>query len=164
MRSPISACALLILLPCTFSIFLPSTTNPDSLNAQRAPSLPFQTPPYSRPQGNPSLFTIVRDGIIHKIWGPPSSHQSIHGTCKSTAPQSTSPSIPPPTVLARYGEDVVLRFQISSPEEAKALAEATNVLFLDVWEFTAEWVDIRLAKDVVCLRCLELNVTLLTLY
>ena len=43
----------------------------------------------------------------------------------------------------------MLRFEINSLEEAKALAEAVNVLFLDVWEFTTEWVDIRLSKDVV---------------
>ena len=54
-------------------------------------------------------------------------------------------------MLARYGGDVVLRFRIQTAEEAKALAEASNVLFLDIWEFTTEWVDIRLAKDVVSL-------------
>ncbi len=43
----------------------------------------------------------------------------------------------------------MLRFEINSIEDAKALAEAINVLFLDVWEFTTDWVDIRLSKDVV---------------
>ncbi|MCJ1438907.1 putative metallocarboxypeptidase ecm14 [Xylographa pallens] len=52
-------------------------------------------------------------------------------------------------MLARYGGDVVLRFRIHQKDEAKALAEAVNVLFLDVWEFNTEWVDIRLAKDVI---------------
>ncbi|KAI9768137.1 MAG: putative metallocarboxypeptidase ecm14 [Candelina submexicana] len=56
---------------------------------------------------------------------------------------------PPPALLARYGGDVVLRFNISTAEEAEALAEATITLFLDVWESTAEWADIRLAKDMV---------------
>ena len=55
----------------------------------------------------------------------------------------------PQTLLARYGDDVVLRFNISTPSEVKALAEATNTLFLDVWEFTTQWADIRLSKDMV---------------
>lgn len=44
---------------------------------------------------------------------------------------------------------MVLRFQIQSLEESTALSEAIYVLMLDVWEFTADWVDIRLSKDVV---------------
>ena len=47
------------------------------------------------------------------------------------------------------GGDLVLRFEINSIDEAEALAQAINVLFLDVWEFTTNWVDIRLSKDVV---------------
>ena len=34
-------------------------------------------------------------------------------------------------------------------DEAKALSQAIHVLFLDIWEFTTHWVDIRLSKDVV---------------
>jgi extracellular matrix protein 14 len=43
----------------------------------------------------------------------------------------------------------VLRFKIRTAEEAKALAEASDILFLDVWEFNDDWADIRVAKDVV---------------
>jgi len=49
----------------------------------------------------------------------------------------------------RHGGDMVLRFTVTTEEEAVALAEASNTLFLDVWEFNENWVDIRLAKDVV---------------
>lgn len=42
-----------------------------------------------------------------------------------------------------------MRFNISSADEASALAEASDILFLDVWEFNENWVDIRIAKDVV---------------
>lgn len=56
---------------------------------------------------------------------------------------------PDRNLLARYGEDMVLRFNISNAEEASALAEASDILFLDVWEFNEDWVDIRIAKDVV---------------
>lgn len=44
---------------------------------------------------------------------------------------------------------MVLRFNVSSVDEAKALAEAIDVLILDVWEFTTDWVDIRLSRDIV---------------
>lgn len=46
---------------------------------------------------------------------------------------------------------MVLRFNVSSVDEAKALAEAIDVLILDVWEFTTDWVDIRLSRDIVSL-------------
>ncbi|KAL9117677.1 MAG: hypothetical protein Q9187_005785, partial [Circinaria calcarea] len=91
----------------------------------------------------------IRDGVVQYIWGAPSIQQSIHGNARPKLCKSSSSSTPPPPVLARYGEDVVLRFNIKSPEESKALAVATNALFLDVWEFNSEWADIRLAKDVV---------------
>ncbi|KAL8792710.1 MAG: hypothetical protein Q9195_004685 [Heterodermia aff. obscurata] len=64
-------------------------------------------------------------------------------------PKAASRASPPPSLLSRYGGDVVLRFEIRTPEEAAALAEAVDVLFLDVWEFTTEWADIRLSKDIV---------------
>lgn len=51
---------------------------------------------------------------------------------------------------------MVLRFDIGSIEEAEALAEAVHILFLDVWEFTTDWVDIRLSKDVVRLTLAHL--------
>jgi hypothetical protein len=50
-------------------------------------------------------------------------------------------------LLAKYGGDVVLRFNLSTPAEEKALAEAADTLFLDVWEFTQNWADIRLRED-----------------
>lgn len=54
-----------------------------------------------------------------------------------------------PQTHARYGDDVVLRFRASTSEEVKSLAEAVDILLLDVWAFTEDWVDIRLGKDVV---------------
>lgn len=67
-----------------------------------------------------------------------------------TTPQTRIPtSNPPPSLLKEYGGDLVLRFEIKSAAEASALAEAINIHFLDVWEFTSEWMDIRLSKKVV---------------
>ena len=116
---------------------------------QTAASLPFQLP-LQASQHSPNerrLLKRLRDGIIEKIWRIPvdSSSEACHMRTASLA------SKPPSKLLARYGGDVVLRFNIQSAEEAKALSEAANILFLDVWEFTSEWADVRLARDVVCL-------------
>lgn len=69
------------------------------------------------------------------------------GTPSGEAP--VAGGVPSGRLLARYGEDIVMRFNISSADEASALAEASDILFLDVWEFNENWVDIRIAKDVV---------------
>ena len=115
-------------------------------NIQRAPSLPFQIPQRTpRASDHRPLVTKLRDGVIHLIWGFPSKGRAQPCAIGS----SPATSNPPSAMLARYGGDVVWRFRIQTAEEAKALAEASNVLFLDIWEFTTEWVDIRLAKDVV---------------
>lgn len=44
---------------------------------------------------------------------------------------------------------MVLRFNISTAKEAKSLAEAADTLLLDIWEFSHDWVDIRLSTDIV---------------
>lgn len=71
-------------------------------------------------------------------------------TCEKNA---TQPSIAklPAKLLAHYGKDVVLRFNLSTPYEEQMLAEAADHLLLDVWEFTSNWADIRLGEDVVSL-------------
>ena len=86
----------------------------------------------------------VRDRVVKSIWRL--SPSEVSTVTSAQKPKEVEAS---PAVLARYGGDVVLRFKIKSQEEARALSKAVNVLFLDVWEFTAEWVDVRLSKDVV---------------
>ena len=90
-----------------------------------------------------SWVARARDSIIEFIWNVPAAKPAcFHAPIRH--------SQPPNKLLARYGGDVVLRFRIVTEEEAKALSEAIQVLFLDVWESTSEWVDIRLSKDIVC--------------
>lgn len=90
----------------------------------------------------PSHFRKFRDAIIEKIFSLPQKSKS-HTGCTGKIPTA------PTNFRTRYGNDVVLRFTFESEEEVKALSEASNILYLDVWEFTDEWVDIRIAKDVV---------------
>lgn len=105
------------------------------------------TSTFPRPLQSRWPWAYLRDNVVRLIWNVPSEDQS-----KITTPKTPNlTSNPPPSLLERYGGDLVLRFEIKSAVEASALAEAINVLFLDVWEFTSEWVDIRLSKDVVCL-------------
>jgi len=110
------------------------------------PEIPLQYARNVQNVNSKSWFNRARDCVIQNIWRLPSDRGS-HAVNRKVAQRPN----PPPKLLARYGGDIVLRFNINSIEEAQALAEAVNVLFLDVWEFTAEWADIRLSKDVVSL-------------
>ena len=120
-------------------------------NLQQRFSLPFQTPripQYAHTENardDRHFLARIRDNVIRTVWRIPTEERLISGDKQSAASRNS----PPSRLLARYGGDLVLRFEIRSAEEAKALADAIDVLFLDVWEFTTEWVDIRLSKDVV---------------
>lgn len=81
-----------------------------------------------------------RDWVIESIWDIPKPARS-----SEESPRDPLPS----RIVARYGSDVVLRFHLRDKEEAEALAEASEILFLDVWTSTPEFVDIRLAREVV---------------
>jgi extracellular matrix protein 14 len=90
------------------------------------------------------LWKSVSSRIIKAIWGIDEyTEDTLHKV------HTTSHRTPSSHTLARYGGDVVVRFNISTTEEAASLAEAADTLLLDVWEFSHDWVDIRLAKDLV---------------
>lgn len=95
------------------------------------------------PNRTPPTWRRLSDAIIRKIWTLPDNQSGLGEGIGSTRQAATD------HFVARYGEDVVLRFKISTADEAKALAEASDILFLDVWEFNEDWADIRVAKDVV---------------
>jgi extracellular matrix protein 14 len=61
--------------------------------------------------------------------------------------QSNKPA--PNHRLSQYLHDIVLRFNVTGDDEAKALADAINTLYLDLWSATKEHVDIRIAQGTV---------------
>jgi extracellular matrix protein 14 len=85
----------------------------------------------------PRPWRRLSDAIIRRIWGLPEQQTSLGDAERGSQ------------LDMRYGEDVVLRFKIRTAEEAQALANAADILFLDVWEFNDDWADLRIAKDVV---------------
>lgn len=111
-------------------------------------TLPYH-PPHQPSHRSPSVlaapWTRLRDAIIHKVWGPAPTGRSRSSHLAPSSSISSTPS----TLRARYGGDVVLRFKIKTAQEARALAQAADTLYLDVWESAHDWVDIRMAKDVV---------------
>lgn len=142
MRYNYSLLLLSTILLCVLStapariLAAPSVTN-------QQPASPFQTPLFSQQTSTGRPWASVRDHLIRFIWRIPERHKDRGFKA------GISKSLPGPKRTARYGGDVVLRFKTQTAEDASALAEAANVLFLDVWEFTKEWVDVRLAKEVV---------------
>lgn len=117
------------------------------LNLLFAETNAFFTHPINHPPNEVlprSWLSGARDSVIRSIWQIPPGKIMSHANGKTC-----SQSMAPATLQTRYGGDLVLRFDIKTKEEAQALAEAVNILFLDVWEFTDDWVDVRLSKDIV---------------
>lgn len=83
------------------------------------------------------LLTKLRDGAIEAIFGR-------HPTKVTT---NQSPSID--NLRAQYSNELVLRFNVTTTEEETALSDATARLFLDVWAFTEDYVDVRIHADEV---------------
>ncbi|OAL48419.1 carboxypeptidase B precursor [Pyrenochaeta sp. DS3sAY3a] len=92
----------------------------------------------------PRPWRRLSDALIRRIWGLQEPADRRGG--QSAKQGSNGPG---EQLVARYGDDVVLRFTIRTADEASALAKAAEILFLDVWEFNHDWCDIRIAKDVV---------------
>ena len=93
------------------------------------------------PNPAPSVFGRLRNAIIERIWTVP--HHSKTRPCRNARPSV------PTNYKARYGNDVVLRFKFETEHEVQALSEAAKILYLDIWDVTDEWVDIRISKDVI---------------
>jgi extracellular matrix protein 14 len=89
----------------------------------------------------PASWRRLTNNLISKFWRPEVE--------KTLSKHNHAPGSRSGRLAARYGQDIVLRFNVSTAAEAVAIAEASEDLYLDVWEFNDDWVDIRLAKEVV---------------
>jgi extracellular matrix protein 14 len=128
MRQPV--CALLSLLLLAPSLAAAAPHDAATYAATHNPS--------------PRPWRRLSDAIIRRIWRLPEDQKSLGAENTQTVSDALGDKL-----VAQYSEDVVLRFTIRTPEEASALADAADVLFLDVWEFNDDWADLRLSKDVV---------------
>lgn len=161
-----SSSLLLVLLLHTLAltpVFARAPPSPFIANERRL-SAPFQTP--SQLQSSRDAiderrpWTRLRDGLVQRLFRLPKHGPGrVSKVAKPSNGRRPHQVGPPSGLVARYSGDVVLRFNITTVDEAKAMAEATNILFLDVWESRDEWVDIRLAKDVVRLHRSDLYFT-----
>lgn len=142
-----SLCSLLLLLSIApvSAIAVPWATSDStqSLAVNRQSKQPYHRSHSVFPQ-----LIWLRDTAIEKIFGIRPKQEATkskeNGHASYRRPSSAQL---PATLLAKYGGDVVLRFNLTTTQEEAALMEAADVLFLDVWAFTNNWADIRLAED-----------------
>ena len=120
--------------------FLTSATAVPTTESPFEQQLVLTQPSIPQPPSSPSLFTKICNTLIQTIW---QNHKS-----SATSKTANSKGACPRTIQSRYGDDVVLRFKIKSEEEATAFTEATDLLYLDVWAATEDWVDLRISRKV----------------
>lgn len=96
----------------------------------------YQPPQAQANNGVFPFLTWLRNSAVEFIFGRPASAKP------KSAPARGMGAFNP-----RYSKETVLRFNVSSQEDENALADAADRLFLDVWGFTRNHVDIRIHKN-----------------
>jgi extracellular matrix protein 14 len=84
------------------------------------------------------------NAIISSIWPLQNGKSTGVPNCKSANSRDG------PRTANLYSEDIVLRFNLSSAAQARAIAEAAEEFYLDIWEHSENWVDIRVTQSFVC--------------
>lgn len=96
-----------------------------------------------------------RSNTPSATYPPPSWQARFRNLFRQQDGPTPPPQQPPPATttphhrLSQYQHDIVLRFNISTAEEARAVADAVNMLYLDVWSSTRTHIDIRLQQGTV---------------
>lgn len=94
---------------------------------------------------NPSIWSRASSRAIDWVWKYRDKEEHAQISLSKAVPERPSRQL-----LAQYGDQLVLRFNTTTQSELSSLAEATETLFLDIWNTAGNHVDIRVAKDVVC--------------
>ncbi|SPN98851.1 related to carboxypeptidase [Cephalotrichum gorgonifer] len=81
---------------------------------------------------NPSLKRL-RDYVVELVFGKPASAVPAQPARRN--------------IWAAYGNDIVVRFNLTEPHEEAAIADAVDRLFKDVWSYGDEYVDIQMHRD-----------------
>lgn len=129
--------------PVAFTVLSALLLGPSLITAAPHDHVRFPSDASSSHNHTPRPWRRLSDSIIRRIWGLPDEQKSLGDAGRHVVDFANT------QLDTRYGEDVVLRFKIRTAEEAYALAEAAKTLFLDVWEFTDDWVDICISQKVV---------------
>ncbi|CEJ94584.1 hypothetical protein VHEMI10104 [[Torrubiella] hemipterigena] len=121
-----SSSRFLVALFTIFAFAFTATVASQSLHNQAEKDLPDLT-----------WFQRLKDGTLRFLGGKHADKQQAH----------RAPTLD--TLRQRYANEVVLRFNVSSTHEAKALSESSSQLFLDIWSVAEDYIDIRLHTDEV---------------
>jgi extracellular matrix protein 14 len=96
--------------------------------------------PHSNNHNDGHVFPFLRwlrDSAVEIVFGRPANKSRVGGLAKQYGGATHK----------RYRNEVVVRFNVTNSEEENALSEAIDRLFLDLWAFTDDYVDVRLYKQ-----------------
>jgi hypothetical protein len=91
--------------------------------------------------GNQSSLRQLTSAALSSLWLRP-GHQSPICAGPDCSSQKSETSY-----RQTIEDDIVLRFDLSTPEEARAIANAADTILLDIWTFKENWVHARIPES-----------------